>query len=189
MCHPPDCVRFLATGDQLKLDAEEEKVAAEIDQKIQNEKTVTESEKRGRATRQKKAPTAGTATSNQVAASVGERLRPTPDQAEAAKRAAYANKLAAEAAQQSLNQMDREVYGGPSVRRHLFDQEDKNAGDASEEECNVSDDDNGEEYVVNSGGEESDHRTSSEQQGCSRCQELVKAGMSYFRCSNCSICI
>lgn len=149
---------------------------------MQREKALAETDKTGRSRRQRKVPAAGIATNNQIASSMGERLRPSQDQAEAAKRAALAKKFATEAALQSRNQMDEEVYGGPGVRRHLFTGGDndghKGGGDGcSDEECLVSDDDDGLQYVVEDSDEEGLNHKSQQHEGCSRCAELVKAGM------------
>ncbi|KAJ1526439.1 hypothetical protein ONE63_009573 [Megalurothrips usitatus] len=95
----------LISDDRKRLKEKEDEVQAEIDVMIEEEKKLLEpgpQEKGGRRLRdnRKVAANEGAATANQVASAVGERMKPNPQQAVAAKRLA-AEKKAAEAAQRT----------------------------------------------------------------------------------------
>lgn len=92
----------LFAGDKLKLEAEEEKVDAEIEQKLKVRQEEL-AKAGGRGQRKRSAPQKkDVASSNQVAAACGERLQPSNDQASKVKQLAK-NKKTAAAAQKSAH--------------------------------------------------------------------------------------
>lgn len=87
-------------GDERKLGEVEDQVADEIDAIIKAKKAQEESDKKGRRQRHKRATPAGIATDNEVNAAMGQRLKPTAQQAPQVK-AIGASKKAAAVSQQS----------------------------------------------------------------------------------------
>ncbi|KAK3909734.1 Squamosa promoter-binding-like protein 7 [Frankliniella fusca] len=128
-------VRFISS-DALKLDDEESKLIKELEEQEEERKRQESSDKRGRSSRHKKGTPTGAASSNQVASAVGERLKPTPDQAAKSKELAEAKKAQELAQIKAQATVDAQVmaYLNPDsdVSRNLFGTNNPNSDDDRE---------------------------------------------------------
>ncbi len=89
-------------GDRLKLEEKELEVESEIEERLKEQEREA-IKKGGRGARNRKqCETSGAASNNRVAASLGERLKPNPEQSAKTKEVALEKKQAA-AAQRSAN--------------------------------------------------------------------------------------
>ncbi|KAJ1526445.1 hypothetical protein ONE63_009579 [Megalurothrips usitatus] len=156
-------VRFISS-DILKLSEKEEEICLEIEEMVQKRKDAeNDALKKGRGNRRKRVSAASTASANQVASAVGERLKPlTPQQVQKAKEVAAARKATEASQRAAQDEVDQEVLRDAIDDDDLFVESD-------------GDDHVDDGHDVKKSGNEDDSVSNDNTNCCKHCLDLQQA--------------
>ncbi|XP_034236355.1 uncharacterized protein LOC117642373 [Thrips palmi] len=171
----------LISSDSLKLEEAEENLCLEIEEALQKKKTAELESKRRALRHRKPAAQPGAASLNLVASALGERFKPTSQQAPKVKELTSAKRAATRAQNNAQDDVDREALSESTPRKRLFSDNVNPHDDYLEDnDCQASDD--GIDFLEEMDIDETERSVANERSVtkpdsncCSHCKDLKKA--------------
>ncbi|KAK3916673.1 Polycystic kidney disease and receptor for egg jelly-related protein [Frankliniella fusca] len=157
-------VKFIS-GDERKLQEEENKALMEVEEMTKSREAAQLGGERKTRSRRSAPAVPGTASSNDVASALGERLKPSAQQMEKLKKLNDSKKAAEQAQRNAQDDVDRAALNVTSVSRSL--------AFVSDEESNVSDSDGC--VFEDSDAEDKEGNENNFDECCHHCKSLRKA--------------